>query len=121
MGLILFIGLVAGCILGLIVTAILGGIAFLIKTRCAKNRVRVWRHIAVTFTVALLLLILAVHEYPYEPVKPGSDYDIAMKNMFLQGLGYCVVPGIAALLAALAAMLSPRKHPDTTQESNQPR
>jgi hypothetical protein len=32
-----------------------------------------------------------------------------MKNLFLQGLGYCISPGIAALLAALATRLSPGK------------
>jgi hypothetical protein len=68
-----------------------------------------WWYFSATLAATLFLLVLAVHEFPYEIAKPGSDYDIAMKNLFLQGLGYCTSPGMAALLAALATRMSPGK------------
>lgn len=119
MGLVLVAALFAGCALGLMVTAILGGVSILLTIKSAKTRIRVWWCFAVVFLVLQLLGIAAVHEYPYAPVRPGSDYDVAMKNFFLQGFGYCASPGLAGLLAAFGTWLMPKKIANKTPESNQ--
>ena len=116
MGLILVAALFAGCVLGLIVTTILGGVGVLLTIKSAKTRIRVWWCFAAGFAVLLLLGIVAVHEYPYGVVRPGSDYNVAMKNFFLQGFGYCASPGPAALLAALGTWLMPKKTANTTPD-----
>jgi hypothetical protein len=99
----------AGCALGLIVSAIAGGAGVVLTMRSAKIRLRVWWSFAVVLVVVLSLCIVAVHQYPYGTVRPGSDYDVATKNLFLQGFGYCASLGTAALLAALATLLTPKK------------
>jgi len=99
----------AGCVVGLIVTAILGGVGFATTAKRAKTHVHAWRYFAVASGVFLCLLIVGVYVFPYETVKPSSDYDILARNLFLQGLGYCAAPGVAGLLAAIAARLSSPK------------
>jgi 4-amino-4-deoxy-L-arabinose transferase-like glycosyltransferase len=112
MGLILVAGMAAGCAVGLIITAILGGLGVVLTIKIGKSRGRVWWYFAVAFVVAVALLILGVYHYPYAPARPGSDYDTVMKNSFLQGLGYCASLGLAAFLAALATLLAPMKPKD---------
>jgi len=107
MGIVLIAALVAGCAVGLVLTAILGGVGVTLTLKSAKDRPRVWWIFALVFAISLTLCIVAVHEYPYGVVRPGSDYDVAAKNLFLQGLGYCGSPGAAALPATLAALLTP--------------
>lgn len=102
-------GLFAGCALGLMVAATGGGAGLLLAITTAKRRHRVWWCFAGVFVVALSTGIVAVHQYPYDHVRPGSDYDVALKNLFLQGLGYCATPGPAALLAGLATLFMPRR------------
>ena len=114
MGLILFAAMFAGGALGLIVTAFFGGVGVVLTSRNARQRTRVWGTFAVMFAIGLTLCILAVHFFPYAAVRPGSDYDVAMKNMFLQALGYCGSPGLAALAAALATLLMPKKQTSAT-------
>jgi hypothetical protein len=107
-GLILFAIMAAGAVLGLGITALLGGIGIAMtakRAKSAQNRARVWRVFAAAFVGLLCILVAIVYAYPYEQVRPGSDYEIVAKNFFLQGLGYCAAPGIAGLLAALAAMM----------------
>jgi hypothetical protein len=118
MGLVLMAGLFAGCALGLVLAAILGGAGIWLMVRNAKARTRAWWCFAAVFLILLLVGIAAVHQYPYAPVRPGSDYDVAMRNLFLQGFGYCASPGPAALLAALAARLMPRKSANKMPGSN---
>ena len=108
MGMILFAAMAAGSLAGLIITAILGGLAVAMIVKRAKNRLHGWWYFAVSFVVVLAVSILGVHEYPYGDVRGGSDYDVAMKNLFLQGAGYCAAPGFAAFLAAFAPMLAPK-------------
>lgn len=100
------------------ITAILGALGAVLTVKIAKRRAHVWQCFAAAFAVALAVLILAVHHYPYGQVRPGSDYDIAMKNFFLRGLGYCASPGPAALLAALAAWLTAKQSTDQTPAPN---
>jgi hypothetical protein len=118
MGLILVAVLLAGCALGLIITMIAGVAGVLLTVRSAKTRLHVWRNFALMFVIVLSFCILAVLRYPYDPVRPGNDYDIAMKNFFLAGFGCCVSPGTAVLLAALGTLLSPRKAADKPPVSN---
>jgi Na+/proline symporter len=104
-GLILFAMMAAGAVLGLGITAVLGAMGVAMTAKRAKRHARVWRVFAAAFVALLCVLVALVYAYPYEQVRPGSDYEIAAKNLFLQGLGYCAAPGIAGLLAALAAMM----------------
>jgi len=111
MGLVLMAGLFAGCVLGSIVTALLGGAGVILAVRIAKTRRHAWWGFAVLFIIVLTLCIVAIHGYPYSMVRPGSDYDVAMKNFFLKGFCYCVSPGPAVLFAALGSWLMPKKIP----------
>lgn len=117
MGLVLMIGLLGGCVLGLLVAVSVGGAGVLLAIKSAKKRRNVWWCFAGLFVVVMPLCIVAVHRYPYAPVSPGSDYEVAMKNLFLQGLGYCAAPGATALFAAIATLWMPKKSVNTTPEA----
>lgn len=106
MGFILAGGMAAGFILGLLLTAVTGAVAVVLLLRWVKQRRNVWPVFFPVAVAMLAFLIVLVRIYPFEPVTPGSDYDIAMKNLFVQGLGYGVSPGVAALMAALASRLA---------------
>lgn len=108
MGLILLFVVGVGCALGLTVTATLGGIGIVITAKGAKSRDAAWRYFKVAFFVILAIALIAVNQYPYEYVRGGSDYDILASNLFLQALGYCAAPGIAGMLAAVAALWAPK-------------
>jgi len=101
--------LATGGVLGLIVTGISGGMGVALTLRSGKTRSHAWRIFGAVCVIVLPLCIIAVYQYPYAPVSPGSDYDVATKNLFLQALGYCASPGIAALGAGMATWLAPRK------------
>ncbi len=118
MGVFLVAGMLAGCALGVIVTAALVGAGIIAAMKSAKSRMHVWWTFAAVFAIALTLCIIAVHEYPYGMASPGSDYDVVMKNFFLQGLGYCASLGLAALIAALTTFLAPRKATNRTAKPN---
>jgi len=109
MGLVLMAALAAGAVLGLIITGVFGGAGVALTLRSAKIRSLAGRIFGAVCVIVLPLCIIAVYQYPYAPVSPGSDYDVAMKNLFLQALGYCASPGIAALGAGMATWLAPRK------------
>lgn len=118
MGLFLIGGMFAGCILGLVVTVVLGGTGVVVAIKSAKIRVCVWSCFTAAFAILLSLCIAAVHKYPYGTVRPGSDYGIWMKNLFLQGFGYCASPGLAALLGAFVTLFAPKKSTNTIPKSN---
>jgi hypothetical protein len=84
----------------------------MLTIRRARGRSRVWWVFGAVFVGVLALCIVAVHRYPFDAVRPGSDYDVAMKNLFLQGFAYCASPGAAALLAGLAIWLTAGKPVD---------
>lgn len=109
MGLVLMAALATGGVLGLIVTGISGGVGVALTLRSAKTRSYAWRIFGAVCGILLPLCIIAVYQYPHAPVNPGSDYAVAMTNLFLQALGYCASPGIAALGAGMATWLAPRK------------
>ena len=109
MGIMIFAAMVAGWVIGLAITALLGaaGVGFTIKL--SKGHKRVWWFFVVTFVVILPVVIIALQMISYPHVRPGSDYDIAMRNLFFKGLGYCAAPGLAALCAGFATRFSPKK------------
>lgn len=105
MGMILMVAVLAGGLLGLAMTAVLGTVGAVLIVRSRRTRPRVLTAFAVVLMIALPLWIAAVQQYPYPMARLGSDYDIVMANLFLQSLGVAAGPGIAVLLAALLAML----------------
>jgi len=109
MGIMVFCAMLAGWVLGLTITAVLGAVGLGFAIKLAKSRNRVWWYFVVAFVVILPLVIFALQMIPYPHVRPGSDYDVAMKNLFLKGLGNCAAPGLAAFCAGFAAKLSPGK------------
>jgi hypothetical protein len=115
MGMFLMGALVLGFAVGLMITGLLGTLAILLTIKSAQRRNQVWQSFAAVFAVVLALLLLVVYLYPYEHVRPGSDYDIAMKNFFMQALGYSASVGGAAFLASLATLLCPKKLPMSTE------
>lgn len=104
----IFFGFAAsvGMMIGLTITILLGSIAFAIMQN-ANRRIYTRPFFTIMFAIVLLPLMLVVSYYPYEQVRPGDDYDIAMRNIFMQALGYSASFGIAALLAALAVLSCP--------------
>jgi len=113
MGVILAGGMAAGFVIGFALTAGTGAAAIFLLLRFVGRRRNVWPVFFPVAGVALLLMIALVQLYPYEAVTPGSDYDIAMKNLFLRGFGYGLAPGVAALAGALASRLAPVKSGDS--------
>lgn len=108
MGVILMAGAAAGMILGLMVTAVLGGTGLVLTRRSAETQRRAWWCFGMVFAALLTLGLLTVNAYPYDPVRPGSDYDVALRNYFWQWFGFSAVPGPAALLAGVATRLLPK-------------
>jgi hypothetical protein len=108
MGMILMVAVLAGGVLGLAVTAVLGTVGAVLIVRSRRTRPRVLAAFTVVLLIALPLWMVAVQLYPYATARPGSDYDIVMANLFFQALGYGAGPGIAVLIAALVAMVVAR-------------
>jgi hypothetical protein len=120
MGLVLMGAMGAGGLLGLLLAAVLGSIGLVATTRAARTRARAWWIFAGALAVVLPLCIVAVNAYPYAPVRPGSDYDVAAKNLFLQAVGYCASPGLAALIAGLTPWLAASKRASRLPAANIP-
>jgi hypothetical protein len=108
MGMILMVAVLAGGVLGIAVTAVLGTVGAVLIVRSRRTRPRVLAAFAVVLLIALPLWMVAVQLYPYATARPGSDYDIVMTILFLQALGVGAGPGIAVLLAALVALVVAR-------------
>ena len=53
-------------------------------------------------------------------MRPGSDYDIAMRNLFIQGIGFCAAPGPAALIGAVVALFAPKRPADPQPVPEEP-
>lgn len=118
MGLVVMAALAAGGVLGLIISTVLGGAAVLLTLRRARRGERVWCVFAAASLAATVLLVISVYCYPYAPVRGGSDYDIAARNLFLQGLGYCLAPGVAGVLAALISLAASAGRPGVSRGSS---
>lgn len=109
MGLVLGFALLVGVAVGLAVTAATGGLALAIAIGKAKRRLYVWRVVAVGTVVFVAVLALLVQHFANAPARPGSDYDVVMRNFFLSASGYSAAPGVAALLAAALSSFCPRR------------
>ncbi len=109
MGVILLAGQLAGIVGGVIISTILTVLAVTLASKAATRRKHTWWFFGAATTILATILILAVNAYPWPTVRPGSDYDIAMKNLFFSGLAYTTCPGVAAILAAVATLVLPKK------------
>ncbi|KKM96223.1 hypothetical protein LCGC14_1180230 [marine sediment metagenome] len=118
MGLVLGFAILVGVVIGLVVTAVTGGLAVVITIRGAKRRLYVWRVVAVVAAIFVGVLAILVQHYANRPVRPGSDYDIVTENFFVSGFGYSATPGIAAFVAALVSLRCPKRPLADTRESN---
>ena len=114
MGMILGFALFGGVLIGAVVSIALCVLAIVIIRKVSHERLNVGRLFVAGFFVFLSALLLGISYYPFASVRPGSDYDVAMKNFFLQGIFYAVNPGVAAMLALLSTGLSRRKPERTT-------
>ena len=109
MGRVLIGALIVGGALRLMLTTITGGAGVFLTARNAKNRSQFLWRFAVAGVIVLTLCVVAANQHPYATVRPGSDYDVALQNLFLQCFGYCASPGTAALVAAMTTWFAPRK------------
>jgi len=57
------------------------------------------------------------YHYPYDTGTPGSNYSALFGRFFFVGLAYAVIPGVASVLAFLAALLCPRDHSTVSGEA----
>ena len=85
MGLFLLGPTLVGCVVGLLVAAIPANIGVAITVRRANSYNQAWRHFGLAYTVFLAILIAIIYNYPYSHVRPGNDFDIAMKVFFNSG------------------------------------
>jgi len=103
MGLILILYIMAGLALGLLLASVACGIgALLIILRNSKARANVWPLAVAGAAVGLLLAGTAIQFIPQQQVRPGSDYDKAAQNLFVNTLGYSLAPAAGAVAAAIA-------------------
>ncbi len=108
MGMILMIAIAVGGAIGLIVTIAGIIVATIVSASLTRHRRCVWPTMLVVAGVGTLVAAAIVALYPYPTGQPGSDYDIAMLNWFLQGLGYCASLGIGCVIASIAVFFCPR-------------
>ena len=109
MGIVLLIGLLVGIIVGMAVSAALVLITVLLTRKQVSRRKHVWRIFCGGMALFMALLWVAVYFYPLPTVRPGSDYDIALKNLFISGFAYAAAPGFAALFAFVVTLALPRQ------------
>ena len=109
MGIILSFGLLIGFLCGVVTSAVLLGIAIIITRTHSLHRKHAWPIYNLIFILMLLVVILAVRWYPFPQSRPGSDYDIMFKHLFIQGLSYASSLGLAAILTVLATIVLPQK------------
>ncbi len=109
MGVMLIAAMAAGGVAGLVIGMTFVLLAVGLTRKTAARRSRVWPVFIGTSLLLALVLLHLVSLIPQAPVKPGSDYDIAMGNYFWTALRMLAAPGLAALLAMPATLLCPRK------------
>lgn len=101
MGVILAAGFAVGLLAGLVVSALLGAAAAVLVVRNAKVRAGAARTFWIAWPAGTVALLLIAHLWPYEEARPGSDYDVAARSLFLRGFGYAASIGGSAAVAAL--------------------
>jgi len=107
MGVFLFGSLLAGLLAGLVISAILGGLTTFLLVRLQSRRQYV---IPIFFFVAgtvLTACIFGIRLFPFDWGRPGSNYDLAMSNLFWAALSYGASLGTAAGVAAIITLLIP--------------
>lgn len=113
MGLVLFVGWLAGIVAGLTVSALLvAGTLLLTRTHLSRRR-HGWQSVGWGTALLVPLLWVAVHSHRWPAVRPGSDYDIAFRNLFFGGLAYAVAPGLAVVVVSLAVLALRRARPSS--------
>ena len=108
MGIIVLASLAGGCVIGLMATVALGSISVFIAVKRAEKRNNVWWYFTGAFVIAWILAILVLNNIPFDHIRPGNDYDLAIKKFFLQGLFYCASLGFSAFAATLITLLFPQ-------------
>jgi hypothetical protein len=109
MGIVLMIGLLVGVAVGMAVSVALVVNTVLLTRKQVSRRQHVWRTFGGAMALFLALLWVAVYFYPLPAVRPGSDYDVALKNLFISGFAYAAAPGFAALFAFVVTLALPRQ------------
>ena len=109
MGMILGFALFVGALISTVVSVVLCVLAIVMIRKASHERLNVWPLSVAGFVVCLSALLFVISYYPFASVSPGTDYDVTMKNFFLQGILYGVSPGVAAILALLSTGLGRRK------------
>ena len=103
MGIVLMAAIGAGLAVGAILTVIFGTAAVILLRRAQAGLGKRFASLLIALT---FLLCAAVPYLPLQTVRPGSDYDIAFKNLFIEFASYALAPGLAALLAAIFVRVS---------------
>lgn len=84
---------------------VLVGLSAAIVAKSARMRRNAWTIAGVVCALTTILTIIAVLMWPYQTVRPGSDYEIATLNICIQA-GSCTLSfGIGAVFGAIAAWL----------------
>lgn len=99
------IGLLAGVVAGLMVSAVLVTVTLLLTRKHVARRRHGWRTFGVGTGLLVPLLWGAVYFHPWPTVRPGGDYDIALGNLFLGGLAYAAAPGVAAVVVLFGVLM----------------
>ena len=86
MGVMLIAAMAGGGVAGLIIGITFVLLAVGLARKTAARRSRVWPVFIGTAFLLALVLVYLVSLIPQAPVKPGSDYDVAMSNYFWTAL-----------------------------------
>jgi len=111
MGIIFGIYMLAGIVVGLGIFVILVGVANLVLSVTRRRRGGGQGPVyAIFMAVLLTVLVIGVYCYPLLPdilpnTSPGSNYDIASKNLFFYCLAYSVSLGGAVLFASVVTFV----------------
>jgi hypothetical protein len=105
MGIILAVFCMAGFLVGLLISAVLIGVAALCMQRDAKQRRHGWWSFCIITVLMVPCALLLVHSRPAALHLPDS---VDWKNLFLNFVGYGGSLGAAAAIACLVTLIIPR-------------
>ena len=109
MGFIIVIAAAVAVVIALAIDVVLVGAGVAMVAGVARRRRNVWPTATIALVIGMILTIAVVALWPYQNVRPGNDYDIAMFNMAVQGFGCTISIGVGAIVAAIAAFFCPKK------------
>jgi hypothetical protein len=98
-----------GFLIGGLISAALGGLAFVLVRRDAKRRRHGWAIFGVATGLLFLCALVVVHSRPATVNLPHS---IDAKNLFLNSIAYGSSLGVAAAIACVVTLLIPRPNKD---------